>query len=156
MSDVVIEPVKEKRGVGRPTEYREEFCERVHEYLKGCNDSYEEYHKTRGNTSDTYERTLNVELPTICGFALFLGFGEPTIYEWVKEHPEFQKSLELIKTWQKKRLLNGGLGNKYNATIGKLILSSDHGMREGQDITSGGEKISVNVVSFKDVETEKA
>ena len=137
---------------GRPTEYREEFCEKVKDYLQGCTDEWDEYHKTRGNTSNTYERSMRVKLPSICGFALFLGFGEPTLYEWEKEHDEFHKTLDSIRALQKQRLLDGGASGTYNPTIAKLILSSDHGMREGQDITSGGEKISVNVVSFKDAE----
>ena len=36
-----------------------------------------------------------------------------------------------------------GLSGDYNSTIAKLILSTNHGMREGTDITSDNKPIAI-------------
>jgi hypothetical protein len=39
-------------------------------------------------------------------------------------------------------LIQNGLKGEYNATITKLMLSSNHDYKEGSDITSGGQPIT--------------
>lgn len=115
---------------GRPTKYSAEMNDRVIEYLEQCQDEYSEFHKTRGEKSDSYDRLVTVKLPTIEGLAIFLGVAVSTVHLWSNEHEVFSESLELIKQEQKNRLLSKGLSGDYNATIAKLILSSNHGMAE--------------------------
>lgn len=136
---------------GRPTKYKEEYCERVADYLSECIDTIEDYHKTRGEKSDTYDRIVNVKLPTVEGFARYIGVNKTTLYEWEKTHPIFSNALDDIRQEQQQRLIEGGLSGSYNATIAKLVLSNNHGMREKHDtdITTGGEKIPV-LVKFID------
>ena len=116
---------------------------KVDEYLKECVDSYEEFHKTRGQKSDTYERVQTVKLPTIVGFAIYIDVRENTLYDWADKHPQFSKSLEKIKELQHQRLLEKGVSGEYNSTIAKLILSSNHGYAEKKDVTSGGKPIPI-------------
>jgi hypothetical protein len=128
---------------GRPTEYKEEYIQKADEYLKANKDEYEEFHKTRGEKSDGYERLVRVKLPTIEGFALMLGHNKHALYDWEKKYPKFSHALDKIREEQRKRLINGGLSGDYNSTIAKLILSSNHGYKEKteQDITSKGDKV---------------
>ncbi len=60
---------------------------------------------------------------------------------------EFSDILENILTDQAKRLINGGLYNKFNSTITKLMLTK-HGYveRSEQDITSKGEQLKTSPV----------
>lgn len=139
---------------GRPTKYEERFIDSVDEYLKANQDEEFEFHKTRGNTSDSYEKKIKVRLPTIEGFALFLGVDKSTLYEWGEKYDQFSYALEKIITEQKKRLLEKGLSGDYNSTIAKLILSSNHGMSDKTDVTSGGEKITPILVKFLDAKSE--
>jgi len=134
----------------RPTDYKEEYIEEVEKYLNECEDEYDEFHKTRGDKSDSYQRLLTVNLPTIEGFALRLDVSEKTIYNWRDKHPKFLQSLSKIKREQKKRLLDSGLSGDYNPTIAKLILSSNHGMVERKDVTTDGEKLQPVLVKFID------
>ena len=110
---------------GRPTKYTEDMPERADEYLATCVDSFE-------------GKIKKVNLPTEEGFAHFLGVGVSTIFAWANKYPAFQESLAYIKGEQKKKLISEGLADNYNSTIAKLMLSSNHGMREGTDHTSGG------------------
>ena len=117
--------------VGRPTEYKDEYVDKVDVYLTMCEDTVTEQGK------------LKVSLPTTDGFARFLGVARSSLYEWEKQHQEFSDALEKVRVEQKERLLNMGLSNDYNSTIAKLILSSNHGMSDSTktDITSNGDTV---------------
>lgn len=132
-----------KRKVGRPTKYSAKIIPQLEVYLNDCVDEYEEWHKTRGEKSDTFERTLNVKLPTYEGLALHLGVNTDTLMEWKDVHPEFSVSLKRLKELQKKVLMEKSLSGEYNPTIAKLILSANHDVVEKKEIdhTSKGERI---------------
>jgi hypothetical protein len=130
---------------GRPTKYLEEYNNKVDEYLELHQDK--ELEKVGLKSEKGYEKidyVLRVNLPTIEGFARFIGVNKTTLYEWDKKYPDFSNSLDKIRIEQQTRLINEGLAGNYNPTIAKLILSSNHGMREKteQDITTGGKEIN--------------
>lgn len=124
---------------GRPSEYKEEYIKKVDEYLSTKEDEEIEREKKDG----WYEYKLRANLPTIEGFARFIGVNKTSLYEWEKKHPKFSNALEEIRVEQKERLINYGLSGDYNSTIAKLILSSNHGMSDKQELdhTSKGERI---------------
>ena len=107
-----------------------------------CEDEIEEWHKTRGEKSDTFERIVNVNLPSIEGLADYLDVAVSTIYEWEGQHPEFSEVLEKLRAKQAKELINGGLSGKYSPVITKLLLHK-HGYQDvkSTDITSGGKRV---------------
>ena len=84
-------------------------------------------------------------LPTIEGLALYLKVARSTIYEWMKdvEKQEFSDTVEAILAKQGLMLMNKGLTNEFTPTIAKLMLSSNHGMSERTDITSGGKRLAM-------------
>lgn len=106
-----------KHAGGRPSEYKAEFVAKADEYLKSCEDLRE-------------NGELKVKLPKIEGFALYLGVSKQSLYTWAEQHPELLDALEKIKAVQKEKLIDNGLSGAYNSTIAKLVLSSDHDMRE--------------------------
>lgn len=124
-------------GEGRPSKYDPKYIESVSTYL-------EEHIDTRD------EKAHTVKLPTIEGFARYIDVDKTTLYDWERDHPEFSHALGHIRTEQQERLLNKGLSGDYNPTIAKLILSSNHGMREktDTDITTGGKAIQPVLVKF--------
>lgn len=125
--------------LGRPSEYSEEYIDKVDHYLAQCEDTLTE----RGK--------LQVRLPTIEGFSIYLGVSKKSLYNWRDKHPDFLHALEKIETEQKERLLNMGLSGDYNPTIAKLVLSANHNMREKteQDITSQGQQLGVVILPPK-------
>ena len=118
--------------IGRPTEYKEEYIALVDEYLNSCNDE--------GKT---------VKLPSKEGFIIWLKkekkikICRATLYNWAEEHEEFLDTLEEIDIEQKEKLQGKGLSGEYNSTIAKLMLSSNHGMKEKTDMTSDNKPIQV-------------
>lgn len=127
----------------KPTKYKKSYAKKkLAEYLDSCQDNDYEFHKTRGDKSDSYEEKTTVKLPSKEGFADFLGVSRKSLYNWEKEHPEFAAALEKIHNEQLTRLVNRGLEGTYNPTIVKLLLSHNHQMKERSDITSDDEPIN--------------
>lgn len=117
-----------KHAGGRPTKYDESFIDEVDEYLKNA-------------TRD------NMHLPKIESFAIHLNVSKSSLYEWATGHKEFSDALDKILLYQGERLQDDGIygGKEVNATIVKLLLQNNHGMREkvDTDITSGGKPLIV-------------
>lgn len=127
---------------GRPKEYSKNIISKSKEYISICVDEVEEYHKTRGEKSDSYERIVLVKLPTIEGLAIHLGIARSTIYKWKEEYIEFSDILEELLAKQAEALISKGLSGEYAPAMAKLLLAK-HGYKEERttDITSGGETI---------------
>lgn len=128
---------------GRPTKMPEDLIERAQAYLSQCIDNETEFHKTRGEKSDSYERIKKVNIPSIAGLARWLDVSRETIYEWQKAKIEFSDICEKILAEQEKRLLDNGLAGEYQPNITKLLLTK-HGYTDKADITSDGKAISIS------------
>lgn len=127
---------------GRPTKYDETILEKAREYLDACIDEIEEFHKTRGEKSDSYERIIHVRLPKIEGLARHLKVHKSTIFEWEATYPEFSDFLEELRNAQAEALIDAGLAGAYSPVIAKLLLHK-HGYQDVKttDITSGGKRV---------------
>ena len=139
-------PKETECNCGRPSEYKEEFIGKVDEYIRSCTDEYNPVLtgvSIKGNEFYGKER-LKVNIPTIEGFAQFIGFSKKSIYNWAEQNIAFLHALEKIEDEQKNRLIAKGLSGEYNSTIAKLILSANHNMREKSDIESGGKPINIS------------
>jgi hypothetical protein len=145
---------KEKNKGGRPTTYKEEYIQKVDEYLEICKDEYDAIVKQSNSEKgyEMYDNKLKVDLPTREGFSIFIDTALSTMDGWEKKHPEFSCALRKIEKEQKKRLINMGLSGEYNSTIAKLILSSNHGMTERTDHTTKDEKIEPVSVILKEID----
>lgn len=142
MTELLVENKK-----GRPTLYSPEINDLAQEYLCLCEDT-----EIARDSGQRTEYKLNVKLPTVEGLSVYLNVSRDTIYEWAKHYPEFSDTLDELKARQADKLINQGLAGNYNSTIAKLMLSSNHGMREKSDVTSNEKDI--NVVGFQFVRNE--
>lgn len=137
---------------GRPSEYNfEELDKQIDEYLATCYDEY----KTDKFPDGTVKTRLIVSLPTFEGFMIYTGIPSTTFYEWKAKYKEFSESLERILFRQKQALIDKGISGEYNSTIGKLILSSNHGMRERNDMTSDDKPIQSNTIVIKRMDKDE-
>lgn len=109
---------------GRPTKYDPSLVEEVYKYLEMTG---------RDQTS----------LPKIESLALHLNVNKSTLYEWAKIYPEFSNALEIVMLKQGEQLIDDGIygGKEVNATIIKLLLQNNHGMKERNDMTSDDKPI---------------
>lgn len=116
--------------MARPTKLTPELLQKAYAY---------EY-VTDGNKP---EWTITDQIPTIEGFALYLGVNRDTIYDWSSKEKEFSDIVDDIKAEQASTLINKGLKGDFNSSIAKLMLSK-HGYTEKTetDITTKGEAIT--------------
>jgi len=128
--------------IGRPKEFKNIFTQNIFDYIVEC--------------ANKTKKAMNgsIYLPTVEGLSTGLGFSKETIYQWARENKEFSDALEFLKNRQCVELINNGLANKYNSTIAKLILSSNHGMREKSDVTSDDKPIQSNTIIIKEFSKE--
>jgi len=121
--------------MARPIEYKSDVHpQKVLEYISQCEDEIEEYHKTRGDKSDSFDRIVKVKLPSIEGLAFFMGINKTTVYEWESSYEEFSNVIDKLRQKQASELINKGLSGDYNPTIAKVLLTK-HGYREGVEQT---------------------
>lgn len=125
---------------GRPTKYDEkEFQDKLKKYLKIRQDDVESFTNNRGGIS----RVWQVKLPTIEGFAEYMGVMRRTLQLWEKQYPNIVgKGLDQIRNKQLQRLIDEGLGGNYNSSIVKLLLSHNHGIKEETSTELKGEIIN--------------
>ncbi len=136
---------------GRKSKYKRIYeKKRVDEYLLTCEDKEVKkiIQENKEKKYAMYKSVLKITLPSVEGYAAFIGFSKKTLYNWGKLYPEFAKTLERIMSIQKQKLIENGLQGTYNAVITRLLLSSNHGMKEKSDVTTDDKPI--NTTSFTD------
>lgn len=111
---------------GRPTKYDPSFVTQVTDYIK-----------TTGR-----EQTA---LPSMEGFAGYLGVDTDTLNEWAKLYPDFSGAIKELKEKQKEQLMTDGMygGKEVNSTMAIFLLKANHGMIETShlDVTSAGNEL---------------
>ena len=114
---------KKPAKMGCPTKYKPEYCQQVDEYIKRCND-----------TPEGEER----ELSTRAGVAILFDVCLSTIDTWEKKYPDFMGTLKKVARSQQSQLINRCLNGTGNATIGKMLLSANHGLHERHETEHSG------------------
>lgn len=99
-------------SIGRPTKYNDELQEEADRYVYEWAD-------------------MGDVVPSRVGLCCFLGINKSTSYEWEKLYQAFSNTLGAVEALQERAALNGGLGNKMNSTIVKLVLAN-HGYSDKQ------------------------
>lgn len=118
------------KKAGRPSNFNSEILKKAEDYIAKCEDEIEDYVKSTGEKSTSYQRVVRVKLPSKEGLALYLNVGMSQIQAWEEKHPEFMVTTKRILLLQKERLATGGLSGDYNPQIAKLLLASNHGVVE--------------------------
>lgn len=104
---------------GRPVKYTPEF-------IDAEADAFFEWMKHK--TSLWYE-----------DFALERGYDPDLLSMWAKENERFSGVYKRAKAWQKSLLVRGGLMNRFNAGIVKLVLFNASGWTDKQETKVSGD-----------------
>lgn len=92
---------------------------------------------------------LDEVIPSAAGLAVYIGVGKKTLYNWAETSPEFLHTLNDINAAQELKALNGGLSNRYNATITKLVLAN-HGYSDKHEVDNKSSDGSMTPKGFND------
>ena len=122
-----------KHAGGRPTKYDPSFVAAVDEYILTTTGKEQKH------------------LPKIESFALYINVNKSTLYDWKKLYPEFSNALDRLMLKQAEQLIDDGIygGKEVNATIVKLLLQNNHGMKERTDQTSGDKPLPTPIYGSK-------
>jgi hypothetical protein len=150
---------KPKNKVGRPTDYRDEYCERMIEYFKSPKRKiiYDIEKFQNGELKRKKPIAFAPQLPTIQRFAIFeLGVAPSTLYKWEEVHPEFHEICEIARELEKMHLAEGGLNKDYDASFEKFLLMArwPEEYKNGEDPPEG-QKLEINVTYGKDEKPAK-
>ncbi len=103
---------QEPRPVGRPTDYKPEYCEQLIEYFS--EDPYKEVMKkivTKDGEVVEVPVIEATDFKTLAGFAISIGVHSETLLNWSKQHPEFFDAYKRAKDFQEQFLaVNGNKG----------------------------------------------
>src|SRR5271157_6085010 len=69
------------------------------------------------------------------GFALERGYSPVLLSEWAKDNKRFNEVYKISQSWQKNKLIRGGLLNKFNSSITKLVLANTIGWTDKQQVS---------------------
>ena len=110
------------------------------EYLKHCEKGHE---PTLIPTESSYIVIQNAKMPTIEDYAVYLGVHVSTLKNWADRIIEFGLALDKMKAIQRTFLINNGLSGRYNSTISKLLLGTNHGLIERREVDNTHKLIGV-------------
>lgn len=147
--------IKKKENEGRPTKYRDDFPEKVDEYIKWA----EGFNNSKGG----FKELIGIE-----GFAAWLGVTSVSIWGWANKRekdkdgketgklvrPQFFNAIKRLKEYQKNQLMRDGFygGRDVNANMAIFLLKVNHDMKEVEhvDHTTDGKPLPIQIVSYKD------
>jgi hypothetical protein len=115
---------------GRPTKYRDEYCQEILDYFNEPRWVIRKTFKYYKGERFDYEKEEPCDIPTFNKFARKIDVNQDTIYEWAKVHPKFSESLKICKGIQADILSDHAAKGYYNPAIAKLLLSHNHGITE--------------------------
>ena len=92
--------------IGRPTKYKDKYCQDVLNYFDKEPYTYDEEGKARA-----------CPLPTLAGFARSIGVARETIWDWSNKKKEFSNAIKRAKTMQEDILITNGMFGLYEKSF---------------------------------------
>jgi len=122
---------EKKRPVGRPSTYREEYCEKLLEYFKSVPLTVmKEVEKVANGEVITVMEERPNPPPFFESFCIELGISKDTFYEWVKKHPEFADAYKVCKQIQYVHINSNGVTGVGKTAYSIFFAKAALGMRE--------------------------
>ena len=116
---------------GRPTKYKEQYCEAILEYFSiDHTEEVEISHiNTKGDEWKSTELRANA-WPTFEGFCAKIGISDQTLLDWTIKHKDFLGSYMRAKQLQKDMLLDNSLTKRYDSNFAKFVAINCCSMKE--------------------------
>lgn len=135
--------ITEKRPVGRPSAFKEEYADQLLEYFN--KEAFERKPLLDKEGNEKGSEIVPVKFPTLARFAGIIGVTRDTLYEWATaknennslKHPEFSYAYKKAKEYQEAILVEGALAGAYQANFSIFTAKNVLGWRDKveQEIT---------------------
>lgn len=154
--------IVEKRPVGRPSTYKDEYAEELIRYFDTSVYTIIEKTDEKGNKST--EKVLN-PFPTLARFATKIGVTRETLHEWATlkdangelRYPEFAYAYKRAKDFQEALLVEGAIGGMYQANFSIFTAKNVLGWRDKseQEITGAGGAPLLNAIQVSFIKPDE-
>lgn len=150
---------------GRPTEYKQEYCEQMLSFFKKERYRKEEIPtETTGTTEKTGDISKTVikfeykanDLPTFQAFAEIIGVSRQTLDNWAKANSEFFDTYEICKGIQEDFLVQNGLLGLYQPNYAKFIAQNYTGLKDESDLNVKTNNFDINSLSISELQEQIA
>ncbi len=159
-----------KNATGRPTDYKEEYCDDIVEYFETLKAEILielEFHRPSKNEelvsianplvddkeeiNDTLwaswvkkinQKVIAHKFPTFIRYALKIWVNQDTLYEWANNYEKFSEAMKLCKQIQEALLLENWLSWLFNPTMVQFILKNNHWYKDKTEIINNN--ININ------------
>ncbi len=136
--------------MGRPTKYKEEYCEHFIEFF-----DREPYEVVLADEDDETSKKIKqvCDLPTLASFARLIGVHRDTIHQWTADYPVFSDAIKKAKELQEHILVTNGLHGNYNTAFAIFTAKNVIGWRDRQELEhTGKDGAPIEIDSVSDVE----
>ncbi len=153
----------EKRPVGRPTLFKEEYADQLIAYFDI--EPFERRPLLDSQGNEKGSEIVPAKFPTLARFAISIGVTRDTLYEWATakkedgelKHPDFSYAYKKAKDYQEAILVEGAMANAFHANFSIFTAKNVLGWRDKmeQEITGadGAPLLSgINVTFVKPAE----
>ena len=154
--------IVEKRPVGRPTSYKDEYVDQLIEFFDTSVYTIKTTYDKEGN--EKVEKVLN-PFPTLARFATKIGVTRDTLYEWATarneqgelKHPDFSYAYKRAKDFQEALLVEGAIGGMYQANFSIFTAKNVLGWRDKseQEITGAGGAPLLNAIQVSFIKPDE-
>ena len=124
-------PAEATRPVGRPTKYKEEYCQAIIDYF---------------TIEPLIINDKSVAPPYIQEFCLSIGISKQCLSEWVAKYPDFGDAYSIAKSKQKQLMITLALQGHYNASFTWRAMMNMHGWRDQQNLQVGMDEATLNTI----------
>ena len=141
MTDIV--PVLEKRPVGRPTLFQEEYTEQLLAYFD--KEPFERRPLLDKEGNEKGSEIVPNKFPTLARFATMVGVTRETLHDWATSknedeslrHPNFSYAYKRAKEYQEAILVEGAMAGAFQANFSIFTAKNVLGWRDkiDQEIT---------------------
>lgn len=146
-----------ENSVGRPSKYKEEYCEQMINFFNVpyMIDEEETYTDKDGYVKTRIKKVPNY-LPMFERFAFTIGVHVDTLREWKKQHEAFSAAYETCQQLQQELLINLTLRGAYKENFAKFYAQNITPLRDRSEqvITSNVQKeiIYIDQTEKKEIE----
>lgn len=116
----------EARPVGRPTDFKEEYTQKLIDYF-----SVKPYEEING-------KLVASDIPTLAGFACLIGQHRETLRNWCEQSPEFFAAFQKAKEFQENWLAVNGNKGLINPAFGIFTAKNVTTWRDKREMELSG------------------
>lgn len=120
-----------KRGVGRPSSYRPEYCDLLISFFRiDIEKEVEVVKQDKDGKPVTVTETVVNRFPTLERFADTIGVSAQTLRNWTEAHADFDFAYRRSRDLQVALLVEGGMGGHYESRFAALAAKNLIGWRD--------------------------